>query len=58
MKRGSIQPATRRQMDRLAEHMANDCPTIVEAAYRMRLPQSTADRLWQLIRRELGKQAR
>lgn len=58
MKRGAIQPTTRRQMDRLADLMADGCPSIVEAAYRMRIPQSTADRAWQLVRRELGKQAR
>jgi hypothetical protein len=56
MKRG-IQPATLRQMDRLADHMADGCPSITEAAYRMRIKQQTADRCWQLIRRELGKQA-
>lgn len=56
MRRG-IQPATLRQMDRLADHMADGCPSITEAAYRMRITQQTADRCWQLIRRELGKQA-
>ncbi|MFG6284753.1 hypothetical protein [Sphingomonas sp. S6] len=56
MKRG-IQPATLRQMDRLADLMADGCPSITEAAYRMRTTQQTADRCWQLIRRELGRQA-
>jgi hypothetical protein len=58
MKRGSVSAATQRQMDRIAELMAAGCPSIVEAAYRMRIPQSTADRAWQLVRRKLGKQAR
>ncbi|MEE8610118.1 MAG: hypothetical protein V3V60_08525 [Sphingomonas aquatilis] len=56
MRRG-IQPATLRQMDRLADLMADGCPSITEAAYRMRTTQQTADRCWQLIRRGLGKQA-
>lgn len=57
MRRGEITAATRRQMDKLAQLMADGCPSIVEAAYRMRLAQSSADRLWQLIRRGLGPQA-
>ena len=54
----AIEPKALRQMDKLAELMADGCPSIIEAAYRMRVTQSWADRLWQRIRRQLGSQAR
>lgn len=43
--------------DRLAEHMAEGCPSIIEAARRMRISVSTADEHWRKIRKRLGRQA-
>ena len=54
----AIEPKTLRQMDRLADLMAEGCPSITEAARQMRLTQSRADQLWQRIRRQLGSQAK
>ena len=45
-------------IDRLAEHMANGCPSVMEAAHRMRLPIADVERLWTRIVRALGRQAR
>lgn len=45
-------------IDKLAEHMANGCPSVIEAAHRMRLPIQDVERLWTRIIRRLGKQAR
>ena len=56
MARGPM-PATVRHMDRMADLMADGCPSVTEAAYRMKLTQTEADRVWQRIRRSLGKQA-
>lgn len=44
--------------DRLAEHMAEGCPSVGEAAYRMRLTAAEADRIWKGIVKTLGWQAR
>ncbi len=44
--------------DRLAEHMAEGCPSIVEAAHRMRLSTVDVNRVWKDIVRALGPQAR
>lgn len=41
----------------LAELMAEGCPTVREAARRMRLSNKRADIHWQAIRRGLGPQA-
>lgn len=49
---------TLRTMDLLAEHMAEGCPTIAEAARRLGITQSWADNCWQRIKRGLGEQAR
>lgn len=43
--------------DRLAEHMAEGCPSVMEAARRMKLTVTEADRLWKRIARGLGSQA-
>lgn len=48
---------TRQAMDDLAEAMANGASSISAAARELRLTQSRADQLWQMIRRELGPQA-
>ena len=53
----TVDQNTLRQMDWLADLMADGCPTIVEAAYRMRITQTAADRMWQRVRRGLGSQA-
>ncbi len=45
-------------IDRLAEHMANGCPSIVEAARLMRLPIQDVERLCTRVVRGLGSQAR
>lgn len=45
-------------IDKLAEHMANGCPSMIEAAHRMRLPIADVERLWTRIVRRLGAQAR
>jgi len=45
-------------IERLAEHRAEGCPTVIEAAHRMRLPIQDAERLWTRIVRSLGAQAR
>lgn len=44
-------------IDRLADHMAEGCPSVAEAARRMRIALSDADALWARIRRGLGRQA-
>lgn len=44
--------------DRLAEQMADGCPSLVEAAHRLRLSVTDADRMWKGIVRKLGWQAR
>lgn len=38
----------------LAEQMAEGCPSISEAARRVRISQSRADQYWQEIKRGLG----
>lgn len=45
-------------IDRLAEHMANGCPSVIEAARRMRMPIQDVEQLWTRIVRNLGTQAR
>lgn len=47
-----------RLADKRADHMADGCPTLSEAAYRMRLPLAQVERIWAGIRRGLGRQAR
>lgn len=44
--------------DRLAEQMADGCPSLVEAAHRLRLNVTDAERMWKGIVRKLGAQAR
>ena len=55
---GVVAAKTRTQMDELADHMADGCPSISEAARRMGMAQNRTDQLWQRIRRDLGEQAR
>lgn len=50
-------PLTSR-MDKLADLMADGCPTLTGAAYRMRMPVQQVERLWKLIRQGLGDQAK
>jgi hypothetical protein len=50
-------PETTAQMDTLAEHMAEGCPSIIEASRRMGIAQQRANVLWGRIRAELGAQA-
>ncbi|MFH8652302.1 hypothetical protein ACH37Y_06255 [Sphingomonas paucimobilis] len=50
-------PSTAR-MDKLADIMADGCPSLTDAAYRMRMPVQQVERLWKLIRQGLGAQAR
>lgn len=54
---GKVTQETLAQMDRLADQMADGCPSISEAARRIGLSQSRADQLWQRIRKGLGAQA-
>lgn len=56
-KRYTVTDSVRQARDDLAEEMANGCPSISEAARRMRILQSRADQHWQAIRRDLGPQA-
>jgi hypothetical protein len=42
---------------RLAEHMAEGCPTVIEASRRMRLTAVDGERIWKRIVRALGWQA-
>lgn len=46
------------RMDKLADLMADGCPTLTDAAYRRRMPVQLVERLWKLIRQGLGDQAR
>ena len=46
-----------RQVDRLADLMAEGCPNLVAAAHRMRLPVARVEALWRGIRAKLGWQA-
>jgi hypothetical protein len=48
----------RRQMNRLAEIMAEGAPSLVHAAAEMRVTVIRAEELWKSIRRGLGAQAR
>jgi len=41
----------------IAQHMAEGCPSVVEAARRMRITLSDAERLWTRIRCAMGRQA-
>lgn len=43
--------------DRLAEHMAGGCPSLIEAARLMRITEADARRHWQAVCRGLGRQA-
>lgn len=54
--RGSyrVSDGVRQARDDLAEEMANGCPSISEAARRMRITQSRADQHWQAIKAALG----
>lgn len=54
--RGSyrVRDTARQARDDLAEQMANGCPSISEAARRMRITQSRADQHWQAIKDGLG----
>lgn len=54
---GKVSQATVAQMDRLADQMADGCPSISEAARRLGLTQSRTDQLWQRVRKGLGPQA-
>lgn len=47
----------RRRADRLADLMADGCPTLGEAAYRMRQPIKEVEATWKTICRALGRQA-
>lgn len=49
---------TARQQNKLADHMADGCPSLIEAAHRMRLPVAQVEALWATIKRGLGRQAR
>lgn len=49
--------AGRQAMTDIAEEMANGCPSVAEAARRMRLSQTYAAKLWSRIVAELGPQA-
>lgn len=54
---GRVSPETLAAMNRLADTMAEGCPSISEAARRLGLTQSRTDQLWQRIRRGCGAQA-
>lgn len=54
---GKISAETAANMDRLADAMADGCPSISQAARDLGLTQSRADQLWQRIRKGLGEQA-
>lgn len=45
---------SRQARDDLAEEMANGCPSVSEAARRLRITQSRADQHWQAIKAALG----
>lgn len=55
--KGAITPAMRLRMDTLADVVAEGANTVADAAFALGWPQSTGDRVWQTIRRELGPQA-
>lgn len=57
MKRGSTSAKAGAARDALADLMADGCPTIAEAARRLGMSQTIADRHWQTLRRDLGEQA-
>ncbi len=50
--------AETRRADKLADLMADGCPSFAEAAYRMRRTIGEVETLWSGICRELGRQAR
>jgi hypothetical protein len=45
-------------VDRLAELMAEGCPSILDAARRMRITAAEAEKHWRAICKGLGPQAR
>ncbi len=45
-------------IERLAEHMAGGCPSVIEAARRMKITVAAAEKLWRRVCRDLGPQAR
>lgn len=45
-------------MDRLADEMANGCPSIAQAGRRLNFAPAHTDYLWRRIRAGLGAQAR
>jgi hypothetical protein len=48
----------RHNRDRLADMMADGCPTLVKAFATLGIPRSTGARYWRRICRDLGAQAR
>lgn len=46
---------SRQARDDIAEEMANGCPSVAEAARRLRISQSRADQHWQAIKDGLGR---
>ena len=50
-------PARLSSIDRLAEHMAQGCPSLAEAARRMCISVTTSEEYWRRIRKALGAQA-
>ena len=49
--------ARRTPTERLCDQMADGCPSLSEAAYRLRLPVAEAEKLWRRVCRDLGVQA-
>jgi hypothetical protein len=45
-----VSDPVRQARDDLAEEMANGCPSVSEAARRLRMTQTRADQHWQAIR--------
>lgn len=54
----ALAPRKVRQMDKLAQHMADGSPSLTDAAYRMKVAQADVEALWAAIRRGLGWQGR
>ena len=53
----TARPQTRERMAVLADHMADGCPSIIRAANDLGWTQGNTERLWKMVRRELGWQA-
>jgi hypothetical protein len=42
----------------VADEMAAGCPSLIEAAYRLKMPVRSVEDAWRGICRDLGRQAR